>query len=188
MAIHHARRTVEDLLRANRAGNDESAERGQVGGVPVPDPQPGDFVVSRSLGVTGRVAEVREDSVIVEAGGMKLALAREDLTAPISEISTSRDSGARRYPSLPEIDARPEVDLRGLRVDEVKASLLAAVDAAVVADLHRLLVIHGKGTGALKKEVARLVREDLRIVSVRPGSFDEGGFGVTVLELKGDTI
>jgi DNA mismatch repair protein MutS2 len=188
VAIHHARRTVEDLLRTNRAGFDELKERGQVGGVPVPDPQPGDLVVSRSLGVTGRVAEVREDSVIVEAGGMKLSLAREDLTAPISEISTSRDSGARRFTSLPEIDARPEVDLRGLRVDEVKASLLAAVDAAVVADLHRLLVIHGKGTGALKKEVSRLVQEDLRIVSVRPGSFDEGGFGVTVLELKGDTI
>ncbi len=188
VAIHHARRTVEDLLRANRAGFDELKERGQVGGVPVPDPQPGDLVVSRSLGVTGRVAEVREDSVIVEAGGMKLSLAREDLTAPISEISTSRDSGARRFTSLPEIDTRPEVDLRGLRVDEVRASLLAAVDAAVVADLHRLLVIHGKGTGALKKEVSRLVQEDLRIVSVRPGSFDEGGFGVTVLELKGDTI
>lgn len=188
VAIHHARQAVEDLLRANRAGFDELKGRGQLGGVPVLDPQPGDLVVSRSLGVTGRVAEVREDSVIVEAGGMKLSLAREDLTAPISEISTSRDSGARRFTSLPEIDARPEVDLRGLRVDEVKASLLAAVDAAVVADLHRLLVIHGKGTGALKKEVSRLVQEDLRIVSVRPGSFDEGGFGVTVLELKGDTI
>ncbi len=187
-AIHEARRTVEDLFRGNRASRDELVEAERIDGDPVLNPRPGDLVLSRSLGVTGRVSEVRIDSVIIEAGGIKLSLAREDLTVPATEISALPDSPVRSYTSLPEIDARPEVDLRGLRVDEVGGILFAAVDAAVVADLHRLLVIHGKGTGALKKEVARLVHEDSRIASARAGGFDEGGFGVTVLELKGDTI
>jgi DNA mismatch repair protein MutS2 len=187
-AIYEARRTVEDLLRGNRAASDEIEAPGHTDGIPIQDPQPGDLVVSRSLGVTGRVSEVRADGVIIEAGGIKLSLEREDLTAPATEIPALRDSPARSYASLPEVDARPEVDLRGLRVDEVSGALFAAVDAAVVADLHRLLVIHGKGTGALKKEVARLICEDARVASFRPGGFDEGGFGVTVLELKGDTI
>jgi len=187
-AIHEARRTVEALLRENRAVDDDLMEPDPVVGVPVLDPQPGDFVVSRALGVAGRVAEVRTDSVIIEAGGIKLALAREDLTTPGEAMPVRKDSHASHYASLPEMEARPEVDLRGLRVDEVYACLLAAIDAAVVADLRRLVVIHGKGTGALKKEVARLVREDSRIASMRPGSFDEGSFGVTVLDLKGDKI
>jgi DNA mismatch repair protein MutS2 len=83
------------------------------------------------------------------------------------------------------LDARPEVDLRGLRVDEIRGPLLAALDAAIVADLGRLVVIHGKGTGALREEVGRLVEGDERIVDVRPGGFAEGGSGVTVLQLKG---
>jgi len=187
-AIHEARRTVEALLRENRAADDNLVETTPVVGDPLLDPQPGDFVVSRALGVSGRVAEVRTGSVIIEAGGIKLVLASEDLTTPGEGVPVRQDSHAGHYASLPEMEVRPEVDLRGLRVDEVYASLLAAIDAAVVADLRRLVVIHGKGTGALKNEVARLVSEDSRIASMRPGSFDEGSFGVTVLDLKGDNI
>ena len=187
-AIHQARQTVENLLRGNRAASEELVEHGQIGGVPVPDPKLGDIVVSRSLGVTGRVAEVRADGVTIEVGEIKIALAKDDLTAPTTEVLARRNSPISTYASLPEIEVRPEVDLRGLRVDEVSGPLFAAIDAAVVADLQRLLVIHGKGTGALRKEVARLVREDSRVASVRPGSFEEGSFGVTVVDLKGDTI
>jgi len=187
-AIHHARQTVENLLRGNRAASEELVEHGQIGGVPVPNPKPGDIVVSRSLGVTGRVAEVRADGVTIEVGEIKIALAKDDLTAPTTEVLARRNSPISTYASLPEIEVRPEVDLRGLRVDEVSGPLFAAIDAAVVADLQRLLVIRGKGTGALRKEVARLVREDSRVASVRPGSFEEGSFGVTVVDLKGDTI
>ncbi len=187
-AVREARRTVEDLIRRNRSESPENVEPGKGGGAPVVDPKPGDVLVSRSLGIMGRVAEVSADSVTLEAGGVKLVLARGDLTVPTDETKAGRDSVARPGASIPELEARSEVDLRGLRVDEVGHPLLAAIDAAVVADLRHLLVIHGKGTGALRQEVARLVREDSRVASVRAGGFEEGGFGVTVLELKGDTI
>jgi DNA mismatch repair protein MutS2 len=121
----------------------------------------------------------------VEAGGLRLTLARDDLEQPRSAGAPPAHPATDEHSRLPELEARSEVDLRGLRVDEVGGPLLAAVDAAVVADLGRLLVIHGKGTGALRKEVERLLAEDPRVVSVRAGSFDEGGSGVTVLGLKG---
>jgi DNA mismatch repair protein MutS2 len=180
-----ARRRVEDLLRESReaAPGPDPGTPGPAGADRPGPLAPGDRVTSRSLGVTGEVAEVRPGGVIVEAGGMRFTLPPDDLSPadPRSEPARSRPE---RPPPPPELEAHPEVDLRGLRVDEVRRPLLAALDAAIVADLGRLVVIHGKGTGALREEVGRLVGDDPRIATVRPGGFDEGGSGVTVLELK----
>jgi DNA mismatch repair protein MutS2 len=144
----------------------------------------GDRATSRSLGVTGEIVEVRPGAVVVEARGMRFTLTPDDLAPADPAAKPDRSTADRSPPPPPDLEAHPEVDLRGLRVDEIRRPLLAALDAAVVADLGRLVVIHGKGTGALREEVGRLVSEDERIANVRPGGFDEGGSGVTVLELK----
>jgi DNA mismatch repair protein MutS2 len=70
-------------------------------------------------------------------------------------------------------------------VDEIEPSLFQAVDAAFVSDLPALRIIHGKGTFALRNEVARLLGGDRRVASLRPGGFEEGGSGVTVVEFLG---
>ena len=184
----NARRAIEDMVRANRLAGPDEAQGAKPTSVPTEDLQPGDLVASRSLGVTGQVSEVRSSHVIVEAGGVRLTLARDDLEVARPGKERRRKTVDRPAPQWPQLEARSEVDVRGLRVDELSGPLLAAVDAAVVADLGRLLVIHGKGTGALQSEVTRLLRQDPRVISLRPGSFDEGGSGVTVLELKGGTI
>jgi DNA mismatch repair protein MutS2 len=84
----------------------------------------------------------------------------------------------------PEVFASTEVDLRGMRVDEVDDVLLQAVDSAVRADLRSLRVIHGKGTGALRERVTELLRKDTRVKGFRLGAWNEGGAGVTVLDLE----
>ena len=84
---------------------------------------------------------------------------------------------------VPEVEARTEIDLRGLRVDEVDAILTYAVDAAVRAELRAIRIIHGKGTGALRDRVAEMLRKDTRVKQYRLGAWNEGGAGVTVAEL-----
>jgi DNA mismatch repair protein MutS2 len=61
--------------------------------------------------------------------------------------------------------------------------LLQAVDSAIRADLKELRIIHGKGTGALRDRVAEILRADPRITRFRLGAWNEGGAGVTVVEL-----
>ncbi|MGI9038954.1 MAG: endonuclease MutS2 [Gemmatimonadota bacterium] len=183
-----ARSLVEERLRETR----EASARVPSGHSPedsggMAPPEVGDRVRSRSLGVTGDVAEVRPGSVVVESRGMRFSLVAADLEPATGPAPASRPI-PRADPTPPDLDARPEVDLRGLRVDEIERPLLAALDAAIVADLGRLVVIHGKGTGALKEEVSRLVESDARIATIRPGGFDEGGWGVTVLEFKAAKI
>jgi DNA mismatch repair protein MutS2 len=85
--------------------------------------------------------------------------------------------------SAVDIDASPEVDLRGLRAEEVAARLNPALDAAVQAALPSLRIIHGKGTGALREVVTEIMSADGRVKSFRPGGLGEGGTGVTVAEL-----
>lgn len=76
-----------------------------------------------------------------------------------------------------------EVDLRGLTAEEAEAALISAIDNAVVGDLRRLRVIHGKGTGALRARVQQVLKGDLRIAAFRLGEAPEGGTGVTIVEL-----
>jgi DNA mismatch repair protein MutS2 len=79
--------------------------------------------------------------------------------------------------------ARTEVDLRGLRVDEMETELSRALDQAVVGGLSELRIIHGKGTGALRARAGELLSGDSRVREFRTGRPTEGGTGVTVAVL-----
>ena len=127
----------------------------------------------------GEVLEIRGEEAVLEAGGIRFTLPLADLE------STGRDPRGRAAtsgPQLPEIAPATEINLRGLRVEEVEAVLSQGLDAAIVNDVPSLRVIHGKGTGALRLEVARILERDNRVRSHRLGGFQEGGSGVTVVE------
>ena len=71
-----------------------------------------------------------------------------------------------------------------MRIGEMDDYVLQSIDAAVRADLRSLRIIHGKGTGALRERVTELLRKDTRVKAFRLGLWNEGGAGVTVLELE----
>ncbi|MEJ2547481.1 MAG: Smr/MutS family protein [Gemmatimonadota bacterium] len=190
-----ARSRVEDLFREAKSRGGKSTGSGPTGLDPVSAGhlRTGDRARSRSLGVEAVVAELRGERVILDADGVRLDLPLADIepasrTGAAGGPDSERRSESRRRsaanPGLPEVYVRPEVDLRGLRVDEVEQALLPAVDAAHVVDLPSLRIIHGKGTFALRQEVERLLTGDRRIEQLRPGGFEEGGLGVTVVEFR----
>ena len=79
---------------------------------------------------------------------------------------------------------KQEIDLRGRTGEEAWYELDKYLDDALMAGLHSVRIIHGKGTGALRKFIQEELRHDRRIISYRNGEFGEGDFGVTVAELK----
>jgi DNA mismatch repair protein MutS2 len=143
----------------------------------------GSSVRIAATGATGRVLELRDTKALVETGGMRMRIPRAGLTV-VTAAEKPRPALVRSNWSASDYEASPEVDLRGLRADEVVTQLQPAVDAAVRADLRSLRIIHGKGTGALRQVVAELLRSDPRVKSFRPGGIGEGGGGVTVAELE----
>jgi DNA mismatch repair protein MutS2 len=84
--------------------------------------------------------------------------------------------------SLPDETASGEIDIRGLRFDEVERTLIPALDAAARADLRLFRVIHGKGKGTLRVRVQEILGADSRVSSFRDGAWNEGGIGVTIVE------
>jgi DNA mismatch repair protein MutS2 len=100
-------------------------------------------------------------------------------------MSTSAPDSAPRSP-LPTHDieaASSEIDLRGLTGEEAEATLVLALDAAVAADLPWLRIIHGKGTGVLRNRVGEVLRRDKRVTRYHLAPPEQGGTGVTVVEL-----
>jgi DNA mismatch repair protein MutS2 len=109
---------------------------------------------------------------------------------------TLRPAGSgRRTPErrpLPEAtaDRQPltavsEVDLRGMTAEEARDAVDRAIDAAVLADLPAIRIIHGKGTGVLRATVTEMLKRDRRVASQRLAPPREGGTGVTIAELAG---
>ncbi len=143
--------------------------------------------VRTGLGSAGTVAEVRADgSIVVEVGSVRLVVDSAELQ-PLEEPS----GAPRRLPSpagppaggeAPIATATSEVSLRGLRVDEAEAELIRALDAAILADLPYLRVIHGKGTGAVRQRVHAILAQDGRVKRFGFAPPSEGGHGVTIVE------
>jgi len=176
-STRHARRRVEQAAGKHR----KSSSKGR-GVAPSVDIEVGDRVRIHATGARGGVVELRSGRAVVEAGSLRLEVPVSDLevvdAAPKPEVRV----GAWTAPTRDEV--RLEVDLRGLRVDEMELELFRALDEAILDDLAELRIIHGKGTGALRKRVNEMLDEDARVEVHRMGGPLEGGAGVTVASFE----
>ena len=81
-------------------------------------------------------------------------------------------------------EARPQIDVRGMTVLEAEAVLEKFIDDAVFAGLSAVLVIHGKGTGALRLGLRDYFKRNKSIRAFSFADISEGGTGATVVALK----
>ncbi|HEX5520842.1 MAG TPA: Smr/MutS family protein, partial [Longimicrobiaceae bacterium] len=188
-AARAARRRVEEAAARQKERTPRERKAAKPRRTPgAPELVPGVRVRIESIGQTGTVLELRDGRAMVEAGALRMRLPVEDLTAlPAGDQATASAPRQQRVPSgggyvSADLEASGEVDLRGLRVDELELRLGRALDAALMSGLPSFRIIHGKGMGVLRERVAELLRADPRVASFRPGERYEGGTGVTVAE------
>ncbi len=79
---------------------------------------------------------------------------------------------------------RPEIHLRGMTVEEAMDALEKFLDRAVLAGFSQVYIVHGKGTGSLRKTLTAYLKSHPEVVSLRLGNWNEGGVGVTIARLK----
>ena len=185
-AARAARRRMEQLAAAEgeaiSALEVEEKQPVETRAPPQGEVAPGSYVSLATLGGrTARVVEFRDGDAIVAVGSVKMTVPKASL-APANAPEGERIQITIRG-DAPEINAKSEIDLRGLRAAEIEDVVMQAVDSAVRADLKSLRIIHGKGTGALRERVAEMLRKESRVASFRLGAWNEGGAGVTVAEL-----
>jgi len=95
-------------------------------------------------------------------------------------LQTKRD----KVSASPVSTTETECDLRGMRVDEARETAIRFLDRAYQGEVAEVRIIHGYGTEAVKKMLREYLKESPYINSFRPGDVQEGGDGVTVVELK----
>lgn len=180
-AVVVEQRGERDRAKAQRRQAGPAASPGATAAAPRPFTE-GDAVLVGTLGdKIGRIVSVRGQEARVLVGSLTLTVPLRSLThskaapPPMVKIALSGD--------IAEVEPVREVDVRGLRVDEVDDQVLQALDAAVRNDLRELRIIHGKGTGALRLRVSEMLKKDTRVTGYRLGAWNEGGAGVTVAEL-----
>ena len=144
----------------------------------------GDIVEIRRLGLKAEVLSVSEDRVLsLKAGAMYLN-ARENEVLLLEDQKPVKKSNPKPTGVLRSESAHNEIDLRGYESLEAVAMAEAFIDNAVIAKLPSVTIIHGKGTGALRKAVQQMLKHNKCVKSFRLGTFGEGESGVTIVELK----
>ncbi|MCQ2435530.1 MAG: endonuclease MutS2 [Clostridia bacterium] len=147
----------------------------------------GDEVVVISLNRRGVVTDTDGKNITVLAGNMSLRTKPDGLMLIDGINVTCRDRSEKKKITTGDRQITafsPEIDLRGQYGEDGCFMLDKFIDGAIRAGLHEIRVIHGKGTGALRKAVTAFLRSDKRISSIRIGNIGEGDTGVTIAELK----
>ena len=137
-------------------------------------------------GTRATVLEVKKDGTLrLQAGILKLTARQDEVRVTEGETQQSVKKVVERAAhQLRSLGASPEVDLRGLTGDEAVVELDRFLDNAVMGKLQQVTIIHGKGTGAVRRAVREHLKRSPYIRTFRPGRYGEGEDGVTVAELK----
>jgi DNA mismatch repair protein MutS2 len=181
-----ARRNIREHLRDNADVFTPTTQEEQEAYV-LPRPlKKGDEVIIMSLGKKALVLDLpnKQELVLVQAGVIRTKIRLSDLRLITDAEKKKENAKSNSYRATVSRDFKPEIDLRGKTGEEAWNAIDKYFDEALIAGFHSLRLIHGKGTGALKKYLWVELKRDSRVQSFRIGQFGEGDGGVTVVELK----
>ena len=153
------------------------------------DIKPGDPVMVLSMNLKGTVS-TRPDSkgyLFVQMGIIRSKVALSDielLDEPEITSTTFQKTGAGKIRMSKSSTISGEINLLGKTVSEAVGELDKYLDDAYLAHLKTVRVVHGKGTGALRKGVHDYLKKHKHVASFRLGEFGEGDAGVTIVEFK----
>ena len=143
----------------------------------------GDSVLIFDIDKKATVIQVDKDSALVQAGIMKTRVPLENLRLLKKEKPKNTQSSVRTVRDNSK-GASTEIDVRGEVVIDALLDIDRAIDTAVLQHLHQITIIHGKGTGVLRREVQNHLKKHPSVRTFRLGVFGEGDSGVTIAELK----
>ena len=149
----------------------------------------GDRVELPGVRTAATVVQVNGDgSLALQAGKMKMTAKPGQVRLIEGQPQVKKQAAAPKTGPAPTLHlerrASSELDIRGYETLEAESVVENYLDAAVMAKLETVTIIHGKGTGALRKAVHEILRRSKAVKSFRLGRYGEGEAGVTVVELK----
>ena len=167
-----------------------AGEKPKKGHLTAKDLRIGDAVKVLSLGLKGTVSTLPDARgwLFVTLGIMRTKVRLDDLEK-IDEVEITgpnkmKRTGSGRISMAKSMAVSPEINLLGKTVTEAVAELDKYLDDAALAHLEQVRIVHGKGTGALRKGVQDYLKRNKHVKSFRLGEYGEGDSGVTIATLK----
>lgn len=149
---------------------------------------PGMHVYITTFKQKGEVLAVSATDVTVQLGALKLTVpltsCRLLAEEPKQKRKTQETNHSKHVTMTRAITVARQIDLRGMTIEEAETALDKYIDDAVLSGLHEVLIIHGKGTGALRKGVKTYLENHPHITHIRIADLNEGGTGATVARLS----
>ncbi|MEA3459830.1 MAG: Smr/MutS family protein, partial [Chloroflexota bacterium] len=140
----------------------------------------GDTVWVKGLEATGEITALFEEEAEVQIGRFKAKVEKGELEPRLSP----EESGGRELVILPTVPSPgSELNVRGQTVEEMLPRLEKYLNDAYLAGLGRVHILHGKGTGTLRRAVRERLNNHPLVAGWSPGGPHEGNEGVTVVEL-----
>ena len=154
--------------------------------------EPGDFkvgdpvfVTSLNLNGTVKTAANKNGDLVIQMGFLSSTVNYRDLELLDEKKEARKDPGIKdKYSINKAATINPEINLLGCTVDEAVTKLEKYLDDAMIAGLSSVRVVHGKGTGALRKGIHEYLRHLKFVKSYQLAEFGEGDAGVTVVTFK----
>jgi DNA mismatch repair protein MutS2 len=153
----------------------------------------GDRVRLRSFGSVGIVDDIKGDEAEVRVKSLRLRekLVNLELVEVVTPAKTSGRFSKLRNTRTPDvqlstsdIDTPSELNVIGQRADEAVEAVDKFLDAASLAGTSHLRIVHGHGTGALRRAIGELLKDHPHVARFNPAPQDQGGSGATVVELR----
>ncbi|NTW94421.1 MAG: endonuclease MutS2 [Chlorobiaceae bacterium] len=190
-AVVEARKKLDLHKKRLTAGEKAAGEEGCAGLEAPEDIRAGDLVRLRQSNATGEVESLHADSAVVRCGNFRL-------TTSLKSLEKISKTGVRKMEREPHASGKKAswtsagsevesttLDLRGMTGDEAIAAVERFLDLMSMNRIRTATIIHGKGTGSLRRRTAECLQQHKGVERFRLGEWGEGGAGVTVVELKG---
>ena len=147
----------------------------------------GDLVILRNIGTEAVLLDDpdKTGNVLVKSGIAQTKTNIKNLVLVTEKKKVEKKSGsAKRTVTISSSAFSVSLDVRGKNVEEAWIDVDKYLDDAIFHGIKSVTIVHGKGTGLLRKGLWEFFRKDKRIKKYRNGEYGEGDFGVTVVELK----
>lgn len=145
--------------------------------------KPGDDVKVQSFGQRGTIVEKAGNKQwVVQMGMLKMKLDESDLVLTAPEKEPARKMTSLKSASQSHVS--PQLDLRGERYENALARMDQYLDSALLANYPQVTIVHGKGTGALRKGVTEALKRHPSVKGFSYAPANQGGNGATIVEFK----
>ncbi|MEM8525277.1 MAG: endonuclease MutS2 [Bacteroidota bacterium] len=145
--------------------------------------QKGDFVRMKMGSATGYVQEVKKKEAIVQMGMMRMNIKLRDLELAKEPLDIRTTKSIQTDTTNDTAKFHNKLDIRGMRMEEAVKLVEDFVDRALMSNANNLRILHGKGTGVLRKVVKEKLREYDAVQQVSHPAAEFGGDGVTLVDL-----